>query len=925
MALLPTLTSLKFFNKTGNAYNLYLDTEKGYYVGQINLPAVSIHLFECETIYILQEVEDGGGNPSLVHPFTTNQTTRPNITAKIKSTDQEFRLFDIDGSDANQANLTFLPQKDVVLDYDAGATVNPVTDRLVTTNTRSLAARFDIAFSSDTEENYTDKLIISMGTEIIAEIEIYCEAIGEDDRLTNHLFNFGEAIGAKDEFIFRDSDINEDLPNYRLLNEKRREYLLDLKNIQKYSSSYKGIYHVLFFFGFYDLKLKELWFNNIDRRFFYQDADLAERIFNETGDINVNRHLEKTSFFGLFYDINKVTSLSDANGLPILEDNFQYSDREIVVKLFGLKKWIRDRNIGGISRILDIIGEITQFSRLQIRYWDDRAHVFHYEQVQEAKFKADKTEIFIEDLRPLLNDFSECALAPDDDLSTITPDVMNKCFIGYFAGTFQTTPAYFDAPDIPIGAVLKLYNQSFGMTWLDASISWDDIAKLGLDMTWDNNGYLNFYKVEWIVKRRVGADDPRQWTITVAGKPDEVGEPSIFIPYQGEYDVTLVLHAYNGSSVRLTKERYITVLPKAADFFAFYKIFEPELQVWETCRLSWDKIMSDWKSPIYDSEEFQPLKLEIRDQSLKMSNYLANLGSSDRPRQYDNATWEDMKDLSWQDAYYLTWNDLEYNCEQAARFVVDRIASGGKLQIGKDVIQIPSDYNFADFSRLATLLNGLPDDSYTSVNLFTYAERTIGTYRYMEAVAKQVNRAANVIVAGSPGFEIKAPKIIENWNGLDFTNFGEDTWDMTSIVWDAAGVVGKVATVEEPFNWNNIRVYKNRFDSVVGAPVFLNFDTSQMAGKTTATWTILDEENNVVYTTQIPYFVYRFTKNGLYTVICDILDNKGNISSITKQNFIRVLKPHQFRTLIKLNKSQVPGGSLKAAGSFDDSFDNSFN
>lgn len=918
MAILPTLTSFKFFNKTGDAYNFYIDPVLGYFTGQINLAAISINLFECETIYVLQEVESNFGQPSLVYPMTTNPASRSKITAKIASSDPEFKLFDVNSSDANQASIDFLTTKDLQLDFDPASTVNSVTDRVITSMGRNVAARVDVAFSAETEENYTDVLVLSMGATILAKIELYCEAIGEDDRLTNHLYNFGDLISTKDEYIFRESDIEEELPNYKLLNEKRKEYLLDLKNIQKYSSSYKGIYHVLFFFGYYDLQLKELWFNNVDKRFFYQEADLAEKVFNDTGVTDANRHLEKTSFFGLFYEINKTTGLADANGLPELVDNFAFTDKEIVIKLFGLKNWLKDRNIGGVSRVMDIIGEITHYSQLKIRYWSDQSTTFYYNQNQEVKFEADKTEIFIEDLRPHLNDFSQCTLSPDDDLSNISPELMNQCFIGYFANSYQLTPQYTDAPDVPIGAILKLYNRSFGLTWKDASISWDDILKLGLDLTWENFDHLNFYKIEWFIKRRVDASDPRQWQTVVGGKPSEVAEPAIFIPYEGEYDVTLTLHSYNGGSVKLRKDKYVRVMARQADFFAFYKFHEPDLQIWDTCRLSWDKITSDWKSPVYDNEAFQVLKDEIGTEPLKIANYLPNLSSVDRARKFDNPTWHDMKNLSWDDAYYLTWDDLLYKPAKNASFTINRIDSGGKMQIGKDLITIPNDFNFADFGRLVTLLSSLSVVDYPSVALFIYKEHIIGTRRFMEGLAID-NTNANVVIAGSPGFEITTDIIIENWNDLDKTPFGDDTWASTSIIWDAAGVVGKAKAVNEPFNWNNIRIYKNNFDVVIGIPVFFNFSNSKMAGKTNATWTITDKDGVVVYSTKIPNFCYRFDAHGIYTMSCQIEDNKGNTSTTTKRNMINVLKAHQMHT--KLRLGTVPNAAM---GAFDLSFDLSF-
>ena len=87
------------------------------------------------------------------------------------------------------------------------------------------------------------------------------EVIPEDERFATILDNLVQKINAEEEFIFRDSDINEDLPDVQLLNEKRKEFILEHSNITSYIGSYKAIFNVLNWLGYSDLRLKEYWLN----------------------------------------------------------------------------------------------------------------------------------------------------------------------------------------------------------------------------------------------------------------------------------------------------------------------------------------------------------------------------------------------------------------------------------------------------------------------------------------------------------------------------------------------------------------------------------------------------------------------------------------------------------------------------------------
>ena len=69
--------------------------------------------------------------------------------------------------------------------------------------------------------------------------------MGEDERLKILLGNFGRKLNAEDAFILRDSDPEEPLSDYQLVNLKRKELLLEGHQIYPYLGSYKGLINAI--------------------------------------------------------------------------------------------------------------------------------------------------------------------------------------------------------------------------------------------------------------------------------------------------------------------------------------------------------------------------------------------------------------------------------------------------------------------------------------------------------------------------------------------------------------------------------------------------------------------------------------------------------------------------------------------------------
>ena len=231
----------------------------------------------------------------------------------------------------------------------------------------------------DLTSNFSSYRILWKNTYSLAELGLYGEAEAEDERFRAVLGNFGKKIDPEYEYIFRESDINEDLPNFEILNKKRKELLLEGDNIYPYMGSYKGLINIINFFGYYDLRIKE-YFLNVDEnssnfgKFLHVQVPKTESQRKElraAWSIVPSSVYKKTSLFGLFYDLNRTTDEEDVYGIPEVVDSFDFTPEEVLIKLFGLKELLKREYLPLNARIYDITGEGIYFERVRIDTWAD--------------------------------------------------------------------------------------------------------------------------------------------------------------------------------------------------------------------------------------------------------------------------------------------------------------------------------------------------------------------------------------------------------------------------------------------------------------------------------------------------------------------------------------------------------------------------
>src|SRR5690606_8846937 len=111
---------------------------------------------------------------------------------------------------------------------------------------------------------------------------------------------------------------------------------------------------------------------------------------------------------------------------------------------------------------------------------------------------------------------------------------------------YMNTPVFSDEPFIPIGFKVQLENKSFNsLNWNDGFKSWNEIKDESITITWKNVDYSNYYEAEWIVEKLKSLDSNVYFKKSFKTK-DLNEKISFILPYEGKYNVTLVLYGYDG-------------------------------------------------------------------------------------------------------------------------------------------------------------------------------------------------------------------------------------------------------------------------------------------------------------------------------------------------------------------------------------------
>jgi hypothetical protein len=248
----------------------------------------------------------------------------------------------------------------------------------------------------------------------IARFFLYAQTEIEDVRFKINLTNIGKNIGPNEAFIFKEYDIIEGGVDWKYLNMKRKELLMNKNLIYHYVGAYKSIINAINFFGYNDLQLNEYYRNKIptskdfNKLFKVEIPDIFDNTvdgWNENDFLKhtfPNENFEETKLMNLTFDI------TDKEGTNILK----YTIEEVTIKLQGLKTWLTKNIIPLTHKILDITGR------------------GHFNAVNQVRHKVNDVRIFNirEDVTPITFRLNEAYLLPVNSGSTVY-----NCVIDFYS------------------------------------------------------------------------------------------------------------------------------------------------------------------------------------------------------------------------------------------------------------------------------------------------------------------------------------------------------------------------------------------------------------------------------------------------------------------------------------------------------------
>ena len=494
------IENLYLFNSKGEQLQIEPD-ENNVFETVVPVEKTSTGLYASVSLFMFQKVLVNG-KETFTKPFTTNNldTRQFRLELESKTITDETKWF-LFSSSINGDGITVLEsfnQTNLDIDYQANATVNSnQPNNLPENDLNQNAFQIDIGAYSEEDGGFGDKILIidPDSGETKMTIQLYVEFEEEDSRLDELIRSLGihKDFNTSHWNLLSDSDPEEAKVDWNKLNAKRKELLLEYHNILPYRGTYKGLVNILKFFGYGNLEVKEYW---VKPNYKENKLDKKLKTIVNNGEIDVqndkdDRNFNKSGFFALVYKINEITGELNKLDLPITIESSEFTDRELLLKLFGLKSYLNKRWMVSTTKVIDIRGEGDWFNGVTLTGKSTYTPIYSFNQSIKPDFSIDPKVGWIVDLRNLeeLLGLTTSGL-PDNDITpandSTTIDEVSDIIAAYFTDyhpTIDTKDELADAKDIDVGMPVTIKNTSFSLTVADMNIQIKSIKDFG-DRTW---------------------------------------------------------------------------------------------------------------------------------------------------------------------------------------------------------------------------------------------------------------------------------------------------------------------------------------------------------------------------------------------------------------------------------------------------------
>jgi hypothetical protein len=927
--------NLRFFNGASGELDFSYDSTQELWTGSIYMPKVSVGLYETANLFVFEEVVTSSGVLDYVRPISEN--TVDNLFLFDLQSDLDFsediKLYAVDVVNNEYSVLEFTTYSEEILTktnstnnityQQPNHTLNVSGEthqyKEVADSIDKTPLSCNITLHSDIEGIHTRILNIFAaedgGYNHIAKILIYGETEAEDERLSVLLSNMGASIKEEDGIIFRDSDINEISTDWKIINNKRKELLLEAHNILPFIGTYKALLNAMKFYGYDNLTIKEYWLNINEQTPGFgklmavavPNQDTRGFLASKANKIELpNSNHKKTSRFSLVYRINEPTGSLDEWDLPVVKETFDFTPDEVLIKLYGLKRKLQTEYLPLQAKIVDITAEGDFFSQFTQNVWNNQNTI----QVQSSGIEVDfqvfpKRRLFIEDLRLVSQDLA------NDNISFPLQPILNvgviediKDFYNHYydkeLNTFTTLS------NVPIGCPVVLeatslsdfYNDA-DYTWNDTDLAANDYANNGASIyTWDNIWSRDVYEIEWIVS------GPKDYLITYRGAVKDLYNMALVLPYSGIYNVTLNMYdLYNSRSFTI-KNSEIKIENKAVEIYGLYE--------WKNHNESWSDQAYTWDlaGGFYDFSQDSPVLINDMKASwyltLDRNNYIqddtAGVEFSTVRRYLDvslptlfNETtgpyvWNRLKQQTWNDGLNNTWDSTRVGTDLAASFKININQSSG-------------------------FTNGSLNIKWKNPGTQTYITETYviqSTYPTNSNDLSSWQNVANELNALSYQTNPIFSKF--NWNPVFFDNNNDGTPDVCLYLLATAKEYSSSYDYETVYfttqsqgtvdgfvkytaynpTWNDVVVFDDHAKVTLMTHLTFAFEKTNMPGVVSWKWTINNTSNSYFeeVTCYNQWLTYLFSERGDYSIKLELIDSNGNKNEIVR-NMLSIVKAEE--------------------------------
>ena len=591
------INNLVFFDRNGESYNFSQNSD-GVWQGADYFLPISTSLYDVSNIYILEKVGNSYKFPTLSPGSSLQFRWR---TAEAKD---EFFLFTIAKEDPHTDSPTYISrQTSLDINYED---INPggLNDLDLT-----YPLQVNVGFSPNLEQAYTRVLDVyyenGANTELVLTITFYGEGEDEDSRFRVWLENFGIKFNLDDALLLKNYDLKEGLPDWKQLNQARKELLVNRDQIYPYVGTYKGLMNLINILGYRDvLRVKEYWQDQDTKSAYYQKyamvdvTDLMDDgvldeidLVDLNGQIKKGGKFKKTELLALAYEFSVASDNYDDDGIPEVEFTTEFEVNEIFYKLNRLATKLKKEILPVNVIIKDIIGEFIYFNKFNLRSWSDVTYINsleindNYDLLVNQPLTTEHAYL-IRDIKTLYRKLTNTYEFPEISFNNSLADPYQnsqKYPVSELNGLMTAVEDYYSAlsnyeflqhgqpnpltsgDDISgkVGCPVNLeaYLPDFTLKQLDGS-KFIDFANT--HYTIGNIRYRNGYEIEWNI---VG---PQGYVFNWRGILSDLVRIPHVLPHIGNYSIKATVYDMQGGQNVTYKN--ITVLPEEPVIQIFTKL-----------------------------------------------------------------------------------------------------------------------------------------------------------------------------------------------------------------------------------------------------------------------------------------------------------------------------------------------------------------